>query len=620
MLRMVGTLKADNLETATRRSARLLPLPVSDLALTKVSASTSPSVDGSDFEFPEVSKIGAYASRAKMVKDEGSRESLSSVATSHDYNESSGYSTPGTSTVVTPAPPKRDPGVPVSSTRSARRPRRAAATAVESSTDAVNAAMRAVALRNSQFSLDPASHKRKRPVIPDSENDDDIDADDDNSPDAQLARALQEQEDAAAMAMDGPSSFRRSPRNTRSIQPKPYTISGVKVSDDDDDSFGPVTKKPKVVLRSDGGNSISFPTNKYMPKKRSNIIMDSDDSDAFLDIEDSEDEEPISKSAVQARMRRIISSQSNTFKSTKQVPLRPQIAPSQIPPASTASSSTTVVLATSGNLTRVSSISSALSSIATPNISDSELDSDLEIYSDDSTSDNTSDDDEDPLIGAAGNRPRQPRSSRATRQRLRNLEDRHSTRAKAERARLEAHHPELQTMWKDLEDLPKIGSVAIDQPTNISRELKPFQLEGVAWMKAMEKTDWGGGLLGDEMGMGKTIQAVSLIMSDFPAPQPSLVLIPPVALMQWQQEIADYTDGTLKTFVFHGTNAQTKGVTVNELRKYNVILMSYNSLESMYRKQEKGFKRKNGIHKEASVIHQIQFHRVILDEAHNIKV
>jgi hypothetical protein len=40
----------------------------------------------------------------------------------------------------------------------------------------------------------------------------------------------------------------------------------------------------------------------------------------------------------------------------------------------------------------------------------------------------------------------------------------------------------------------------------------------------------------------------------------------------------------------------------------------------MYRKQEKGFKRKNGIHKELSVIHQIQFHRVILDEAHNIKV
>lgn len=175
-------------------------------------------------------------------------------------------------------------------------------------------------------------------------------------------------------------------------------------------------------------------------------------------------------------------------------------------------------------------------------------------------------------------------------------------------------------MWQDLENLPKIGSVKIEQPKNINRELKPFQLEGVAWMRAMEETEWGGGLLGDEMGMGKTIQAVSLIMSDWPAKQPSLVLIPPVALMQWQQEISSYTDGTLKTFVFHGTNQQTKNITVKELKKYDVILMSYNSLESMYRKQEKGFKRKGGMHKEKSVIHQIQFHRVILDEAHNIKV
>jgi DNA repair protein RAD16 len=193
-------------------------------------------------------------------------------------------------------------------------------------------------------------------------------------------------------------------------------------------------------------------------------------------------------------------------------------------------------------------------------------------------------------------------------------------RAKLDRARLEAHHPELLTMWKDLEDLPQIKTTRAEQPKNISRQLKPFQLEGLSWMQAMEKTEWGGGLLGDEMGMGKTIQAVSLIMSDYPAKNPSLVLIPPVALMQWQQEIGDYTDGTLKTFVFHGTNKNTKDISTRELRKYDVILMSYNSLESMYRHQEKGFRRKEEVHFQKSVIHSLCFHRVILDEAHNIKV
>lgn len=107
--------------------------------------------------------------------------------------------------------------------------------------------------------------------------------------------------------------------------------------------------------------------------------------------------------------------------------------------------------------------------------------------------------------------------------------------------------------------------------------------------------------------------------SDYPAKQPSLVLVPPVALMQWVSEIDSYTDGTLKTLVMHGSNPKSKVKTVKDLKKYDVILMSYNSLESMYRKQEKGFKRKDGLHKEKSLIHAITFHRTILDEAHCIK-
>ncbi|KAL6849140.1 DNA repair protein rad16 [Amphichorda felina] len=192
-------------------------------------------------------------------------------------------------------------------------------------------------------------------------------------------------------------------------------------------------------------------------------------------------------------------------------------------------------------------------------------------------------------------------------------------RVRKERDRLELHHPEIKTMWDDLEKMPVLKAGRADQPRTISRQLKPFQLEGLAWMKAMEQTEWKGGLLGDEMGLGKTIQAVSLIMSDYPAKQPSLVLVPPVALMQWQSEIKSYTDGTLNTFVYHGTNQKAKSMTIKDLKKYDVIMMSYNSLESMYRKQEKGFKRKDAIHKEQSVIHSIQFHRVILDEAHSIK-
>jgi SNF2 family DNA or RNA helicase len=129
-------------------------------------------------------------------------------------------------------------------------------------------------------------------------------------------------------------------------------------------------------------------------------------------------------------------------------------------------------------------------------------------------------------------------------------------------------------MWDSLKEEPKIAAEKAKQPEGISRELKSFQLEGLNWMVKQEQTKWKGGLLGDEMGMGKTIQAVSLIMSDFPAKTPTLVVVPPVALMQWQNEITDYTNGTLKVLVYHGTNAKVKGLKKKDLMKYNVIMIS----------------------------------------------
>ncbi|KAJ5122831.1 DNA repair protein RAD16 [Penicillium atrosanguineum] len=198
-------------------------------------------------------------------------------------------------------------------------------------------------------------------------------------------------------------------------------------------------------------------------------------------------------------------------------------------------------------------------------------------------------------------------------------EQRKIRRMQADRKKLEKKHPIILTMWDDLKARPLIPAKEAQQPESITRKLKPFQLEGLNWMMEQEKTDYRGGLLGDEMGMGKTIQAVSLIMSDFPQPNPTLVLVPPVALMQWVSEIKEYTDGKLKVLVYHNSDSKVKKLTQADIRKYDVIMISYSSLESIYRKQEKGWTRGNGTVKEDSIIHSIDYHRLILDEAHSIK-
>ncbi|KLJ06781.1 adenosinetriphosphatase [Blastomyces silverae] len=265
-----------------------------------------------------------------------------------------------------------------------------------------------------------------------------------------------------------------------------------------------------------------------------------------------------------------------------------------------------------------SSLSELDPDLASPDISDSEIESALSV--EDSSDEDSSDGDSSPRITRPPRRAVTAPRHRRVLIRPRNAEEARLTpRALRERRKLVEQHPIIQTMWEELKSAPLITPTPAAQPSGISRNLKSFQLEGLNWMMQQEKSQWKGGLLGDEMGMGKTIQAVSLLMSDYPVGKPSLVIVPPVALMQWQSEIEQYTDGKLKVLIHHGSNSKVKNLSAKELMAYDVIMISYAGLESMHRKEVKGWKRNDGLVKEDSVIHSIHYHRLILDEAHSIK-
>ncbi|CCM03968.1 uncharacterized protein FIBRA_06124 [Fibroporia radiculosa] len=180
---------------------------------------------------------------------------------------------------------------------------------------------------------------------------------------------------------------------------------------------------------------------------------------------------------------------------------------------------------------------------------------------------------------------------------------------------LNKHHPDLRDVWGDLErDIAIVVPQKAEQPAGMKVTLLPFQMESLYWMRNQENGIWKGGVLADEMGMGKTIQMISLLVSD-KGIKPNLVVAPTVAIMQWRNEIEAHTEG-FKVLVWHGSSRASD---IKELKKYDVVLTTYAVLESCFRKQENGFKRKGKIIKERSPIHQIHWNRIILDEAHNIK-
>ncbi|KAM0433967.1 hypothetical protein ACHAPT_003911 [Fusarium lateritium] len=520
-------------------------------------------------------------------------ESTSSVPTPQDGTSESGYSTPATSKVPTPA--TTDYSKP-SSTLEVQLP----------GPSRLSGQDRERGLRNSIYSMKTGT-KGKAIVIPDSDDDDFLD----DSRDAQVARRLQQ--DDLAQASTASSAWPPPRRSTRTSESTSLVASSVPQKGPakrgrSSTNFTPKSnrpsKKPKYAIPDSDDSEINMDAEIAAAAGLDSdaefaLGLDSDGDASFADLDDASDGDEAAD---------VSSDDGNPFlnvpsrRRRARGPLRSLApAPAPAPAPASAPQPTQDALANSGYHIVPSDTPDADSGLTDFDPLDT-----LSLFS-------ISDTDQDPNVPSTTAVQSISRARRAYRPAG------SSRRLKKERDRLEAHHPEITTMWQELENMPVLKAGKAPQPQTISRQLKPFQLEGLAWMMEMEKMEWKGGLLGDEMGLGKTIQAVSLIMSDYPAKQPTLVLVPPVALMQWQQEIKSYTDGTLKTFVFHGTNQKAKGITVKELKKYDVIMMSYNSLESIYRKQEKGFKRKDGIYKEKSVMHTINFHRIILDEAHCIK-
>ncbi|TIA73996.1 hypothetical protein E3P92_01431 [Wallemia ichthyophaga] len=188
------------------------------------------------------------------------------------------------------------------------------------------------------------------------------------------------------------------------------------------------------------------------------------------------------------------------------------------------------------------------------------------------------------------------------------------TRGEMNQVALGCWHPELKDVWGDLSrDIVPQKPQTLPSPPGLKLKLLPFQQESLYWMKEQEKGPWKGGMLADEMGMGKTIQTIALLLSD--RKKPNLIVAPTIAVVQWKNEIESYTDG-MNVLLWHGAS-RTKNIA--DLKKYDVVMTSYSVMESAFRIQQYGRQRKGSKIKEPSPLHAINWHRIILDEAHNIK-
>jgi SNF2 family DNA or RNA helicase len=167
--------------------------------------------------------------------------------------------------------------------------------------------------------------------------------------------------------------------------------------------------------------------------------------------------------------------------------------------------------------------------------------------------------------------------------------------------------------------------------------LKPYQLMGTAFMRRRENAteEPRGGLMADQMGLGKTLMMLANIVNGRAAKnhphKTTLLVASPNLLTQWAREIQTHVDEGQKLSVLRYSYGSriVSNCGSQILANHDIILTTYNEVMRSYPKndppeelqtaEEKMAWWKQQYEEHRGVLHRMMFYRVVLDEAQVIK-
>ncbi|MDQ7988830.1 MAG: DEAD/DEAH box helicase [Candidatus Dactylopiibacterium sp.] len=139
---------------------------------------------------------------------------------------------------------------------------------------------------------------------------------------------------------------------------------------------------------------------------------------------------------------------------------------------------------------------------------------------------------------------------------------------------------------------------AVPAPAGLGVSLRPYQLEGLAWLQALRAQGLAG-ILADDMGLGKTAQALAHLLVEQQAgrlDRPALVVLPTSLVFNWEREAALIAP-TLRVLALQGPNRDFSAIP-----RHDVVLTTYPL-----------------VWRDAEALGEHDYHLLILDEAQTVK-
>jgi SNF2 family DNA or RNA helicase len=165
----------------------------------------------------------------------------------------------------------------------------------------------------------------------------------------------------------------------------------------------------------------------------------------------------------------------------------------------------------------------------------------------------------------------------------------------------------LSKMLNRLSDKSQLQPV--ENPKHLQGKLREYQKRGVSWLHYLEEIGVNG-CLADDMGLGKTIQVIARMLQERELAQkrrikqlpPTLLIAPTSVIGNWYHELQKFAP-QLKAAIHHGgQRAKVSQEFKQACRENDIIITSF----ALARK-------------DISLFSEIQWHRIVLDEAQNIK-